>query len=377
MPTKPLDPALAKEAWEAWERHGGSRVMGARAAAAADLGIGPQTLADRARRYLPVDPATQAAMDAVGATMLPDSFWAKTKSTDGISHSVRFKVPQPGEADLIDRIRDAFDGMDAAQPVEAPSYSDADLLAVYPLADVHVGMMAWGRETGEDYDTRIAANRVREWVGRCVASSPAAETAVILDVGDLTHADDQNNQTPKSKHVLDVDTRHFRTLDITIATLTAAVDLALAKHGNVLVRILPGNHNPTSFMAVIFALAAWYRNEPRVTVHKDPSEFFMMEWGQVMLAAHHGDKAKAQSMVMFLADHFAEAWGRTKYRFLFTGHLHHHKSADIGGLQWEQLRAITSRDAYAVSHAYTARSQMQGITYHKERGEIMRVKVGL
>jgi hypothetical protein len=377
MPTRPLDPALAKEAWDAWQRHGGKQTHGAAIPAAAELGLTPQTLRDRANKYQPVDPAIQASMDAVGSGMVPQLAWLKTKNDNGTSYSVLLKPAQPDEADLIDRIRDAFGDMDAAPPVAAPAYNDADLLAVYPLADVHIGMMAWGRETGEDYDTRIAAARVREWVGRCIAASPAAETAVILDVGDLTHADDQMNQTPKSKHQLDVDTRHFRTLDITIATLTAAIDLALAKHKHVLVRILPGNHNPTSFMAVIFAVAAWYRNEPRVMVHKDPSEFFAMEWGQVMLAAHHGDKAKAERMVLFLADQYPEMWGRTRHRFLFTGHLHHHKSADIGGVQWEQLRAVTSRDAYAVSHAYTARAQMQGITYHKERGEIQRVKVGL
>jgi hypothetical protein len=95
----------------------------------------------------------------------------------------------------------------------------------------------------------------------------------------------------------------------------------------------------------------------------------------VLIAAHHGDKAKAQRIINRLADDYAEMWGRTRHRFLWTGHLHHHKAQDIGGVQWEQLRAVTARDAYAVSHAYTARAQLQAITYHRERGEVSRVKV--
>ena len=125
----------------------------------------------------------------------------------------------------------------------------------------------------------------------------------------------------------------------------------------------------------MFALAERYRDEPRVVVHKEPSEFFLFEFGRVMIASHHGDKAKADRLVHFVADEFAEAWGRTKHRFLFTGHLHHHKSQDIGGMKWEQLRAVTERDAYAYSHAYSARAQLQAITYHSERGEIQRVSV--
>jgi hypothetical protein len=260
--------------------------------------------------------------------------------------------------------------------VPAPDMADADLLTIYPLADAHVGMLAYGKETGESYNTDIAADRIRSWVARAVAASPSSAVAVILDVGDLTHADDDTNVTPRSKHPLTVDSRHFRTLEVTIAALSAAIECALQKHGRVIVRILPGNHNQTSYMAVMFALAERYRNEPRVEVQKVPGEFFIMEFGAVMLAAHHGHGAKPDRMVNFLADEYAQIWGRTRHRFLWTGHLHHLKAQDIGGVTHEQLRAITARDAYAVSQAYTARAQLQAITVHRDLGEVQRVKVG-
>lgn len=37
--------------------------------------------------------------------------------------------------------------------------------------------------------------------------------------------------------------------------------------------------------------------------------------------------------------------------------------------------AVAERDAYAVSHAYSARAQLQAITYDRFRGEIQRVCV--
>jgi hypothetical protein len=174
-----------------------------------------------------------------------------------------------------------------------------------------------------------------------------------------------------------VDTRHYRTVDTTIAAMASAIELCAKRHARVIVRILPGNHNPTSYLAIMFALAERYRENPRIEVQKIPGEYFVHQFGKVLLSAHHGDKAKAERMVMFLADQYAAIWGRTNYRYLWTGHLHHHKSADIGGVQWEQLRALTARDAYAVSHAYCARAQLQAVTYHRQRGEVQRVKVGL
>jgi len=48
---------------------------------------------------------------------------------------------------------------------------------------------------------------------------------------------------------------------------------------------------------------------------------------------------------------------------------------DAGGVQVEQLRAVSAKDAYAASHAYSAKSEMQAVTYHKDRGEISRHRV--
>jgi hypothetical protein len=329
------------------------------------------------RRGFADDPAIARAKQAIGTNLSPVLTWVKTKNENGTSHSVLIK-PRPLDPEtLADQIRDALEGLSDIPPISPPSYCDNDLLTLYPIADAHIGMLAWGKETGEDYDISIARNRLIDWMGRCVSSSPKSGTAVVLDVGDLLHADDQTNQTPKSKHALDVDTRHYRTVETTIAAMASAIEIAAAHHARVIVRVLPGNHNPTSYLAIMFALAERYRLNDQIEVQKIAGEFFVHQFGRVLLAGHHGDKAKAEKMVMFLADQYAAIWGKTNHRYLWTGHLHHHKSADIGGVQWEQLRALTSRDAYAVAHSYTARAQLQAVTYHRDKGEIQRVKVGM
>jgi len=350
--------------------------LGSNSAVAREFGVHESTVRKARKMLVDRDPAMQGAMDAVGTGLVPSLAWIKTKATaDAPGYSLMLRpAAEPPEA-TADRIKAALADLDTIKPVPAPTYTEADLCTLYPIADVHVGMRAWAREVGEDYDTNLATERLKSWIGQCVAASPASHTAIVLDVGDLTHADDESGLTPKSRHSLDVDTRHFRTLDMTVQAMAVCVELALSKHQRVIVRILPGNHNLNSYMAVMFALAERFRNAERVSVQKVPGEFFVYQFGKVLLAAHHGDKAKADRMVHFLADQYAEMWGRTKHRFLFTGHLHHHKSQDIGGVQWEQLRAMTARDAYAVSHAYTARAQLQAITFDRNRGEISRVKV--
>lgn len=331
---------------------------------------GVKSLLERGRLNERAGGGVTEALDRLGVDgSVVRGGWLKDRHS-----SIQFRMPEMPD-DTLDRIKAAFEGMVAAPQAPAPTYTDADLLTVYPIADAHIGMLSWGKETGEDYDIGIAVDRVRSWISRLVGSSPAAKTAVIIDTGDLTHQQDNSNQTPRGKHILDVDGRYFKTLEASIAALATAVDLALLKHERVIVRILPGNHNQDGYLAVMFALAERYRVEPRVEVQKDPGEFFAMDWGKVLIAAHHGHGAKAQNMVMFLADQYAEQWGRTRHRYLFTGHLHHHKSQEFAGCVWEQLRAVAPRDSYAVAHAFGGRSEMQAITYDKNAGEVQRVKI--
>lgn len=361
-----------RDAIEALNTHGSQKK------AAEALGISRRTLRgrlDRAQKYQNTDPSIQGAMSEVGmqdAGVL-HSGWIKT---DGAS--LYFQMPNDTPADdTATRIKEALEDVKPIPAISAPQNTDDDLLTLLPLPDAHLGMYAWGDETGEDYDTNIARDRILNGIGQCLASTPNAGEAVIVAMGDLLHADDQTNQTPHSKHQLDVDTRHFRNMDIAISTLAASVEAALGKYKKVSVVVQPGNHDQSAYMGVLFALSERYRENPRVSVQRKPGEFFVRQFGKCLIASHHGDKAKAERLVMYLADRWAEIWGKTKYRFLYTGHLHHHKSQDIGGVLWEQLRAITAKDAYATAHAYSARAEMQAITFHRDKGEISRVKVAL
>lgn len=353
--------------------------LGSYNAVAKELGVNESTVRRsirRSTRRQDADPAMGQAMDAIGALTVPSVAWIKTKATkDSPGYSVMLRPQAPSPEDVAEAIRETLGDLPAIPAVDPPAHADADLCTLYPIADAHIGMKAWGRETGEDYDTQIAVERLQSWLARCIAASPSSDLGIILGVGDLLHADDNSNQTPASRHSLDVDTRHFKTVRSTIAALASSIELALTKHNRVLVRILRGNHDEHAYVAVLFALAERFRDNPRVDVQEDPGEFFVRQFGKVLLAAHHGDKAKAERMVLFLADEYNGLWGNTDHRYLWTGHLHHFKAQDIGGVQWEQLRAVTARDAYAYSHAYTARAQLQAITYHREHGEVSRIKV--
>ena len=255
---------------------------------------------------------------------------------------------------------------------EAPKNCVSDLLTVIPMGDPHFGLYSWAQETGDDFDTDKAKRLTLGAVDRLMATAPNSEVCVILPLGDIFHANDQSNQTPAHKHQLDVDSRFVRVLQIGISAYRHAILRALEKHDKVIVRFVQGNHDPQAVWALSFSIAAYFDNEPRVTVDLSPSKFWFYRFGRVLIGSTHGDTVKPDSLEGIMAADRAEDWGATKYRYWYTGHIHSSNKKEFRGCVWESFRTLAAQDAYAAGHGYRAGRDMLAIVHHKDFGEIER-----
>jgi hypothetical protein len=264
-----------------------------------------------------------------------------------------------------------------ARPAPAPRRPDRELLTVYPIADLHLGMLSWAPETGEDYDLRIAAARLRGKMAELVAQSRRARLAIVLNLGDWQHTDDQRNMTPRSGNQLDVDSRYFKILQVGVQLMIDLIDLALQKHARVIVRNLPGNHDPHVAIALTIALKMFYARDKRVTIDDDPSEFFFYRFGATLIGAHHGHRAKFPDLAMAMAAMRAKEWGATVYRQFFSGHIHHERAREIGAVRVESFQTVAAKDAHAVNSAYVSGQSLVAVTLHKRAGEIGRHRINI
>lgn len=378
MPTRPLQPGhpewpAVERAWELYSSMGGK--IGAIKAASEGVGRPRETVRDWITRYQEwqaASPGQQAAVERTGLDLAQATHgWRVIKHEDGSRDSVFWRAPELPD-DTLERIRAAFDGMEPAQLVKPPERVLSDLLAVWPLMDLHMGMHAWAPETGDvDYDTKRAASDLMEATEAVLDWTPATKEAVLILGGDTLHADDNTNQTPMSKHALDVDGRHYRVVERCIEAIGYMVERLLGNCEKLTIRVLRGNHDMHSHIILTFALTERYRADQRVVVDKSPRDLFMMQWGRTMIAAHHGDKAKPERMALQLAD-VCPFWSDTRHRYALTGHVHHDQAKDIGGLRWESLRAFCPPDAYAASMGYTSRRALQALFFDRKRGLVLR-----
>lgn len=332
------------------------------------------------------------------SSQAPDGSWIKQTKAPGdafevpVNHSIKgisalvdgdgntvqqwIKTTNTPSLELtLEAIRQAAENFPAREEtIPCPPASSSDLLTLYPLADWHIGMFSWGRETGTDWDLQIAEKTITRALMQVVSSSPRAAHAIILGGGDLLHADSSANATAKSGNVLDVDGRYQKVIETACRLLVRQADAALAHHRTVTLRILQGNHDEHASVAVAYFLQAYYRNDTRITIDTSPSPFFWHQFDKVMIGATHGHLAKPSDMPGIMAHRQAEAWGSSKFRYAHCFHVHHKslRATEGGGCIVETHQAPIPQDAWHYGSGFLSGRSMKSITYHKDFGEIAR-----
>lgn len=273
---------------------------------------------------------------------------------------------------IVESLVESIEGK--AKPVKAPKICTSDLLTVYPMGDPHIGMYAWAAECGEDFDCDIAERDLCQAVNYLVKKAPPTEQALIVNLGDFYHSDDQSNRTRRSGNELDVDGRWSRVMEVGFKIMIHAIDTALTKHQKVTVINEIGNHDDQTSKVLSMVMAAWYRNEPRVVIDQSPKTFHFFRFGKNLIGVTHGNNCKPDILGQVMAADMAKDWGETEHRYWYVGHIHHDTRKEVPGCIIESFRTLAAKDAYHASRGYRSGRDMKALMLHVEHGEVGRIR---
>ena len=116
--------------------------------------------------------------------------------------------------------------------------------------------------------------------------------------------------------------------------------------------------------------ASFYENEPRVTVDTNPLPYYAYQFGDVMLAFHHGHLRKPKDLASVFAAQYPQMWGKTSHRYAHCGHLHHKVEVENAGMTVTQHRTLSPKDSYAARGGYHSIRAAECRTYSRKHGEV-------
>lgn len=288
--------------------------------------------------------------------------WVKSK-VDVDKRKLAFDAMMDGMLEIIPRL----------EPLPAPLNYLGNLLTLYPYTDCHLGMLSWGKETGEKWDLDIAEQTLIQAFDAMSASSPRSKYALVAQMGDFQHFDGYAPVTPEHGHILDADSRFSKMVRVAIRVQRHIIDAALRRHEIVKLMITDANHDPASQVHHRHLFSALYEKEPRLEVIQCEHPYPVVQHGQTMIGVHHGHKVKNPDLPGIFATMYAPMWGQTKRRYCHVGHRHHKEvTKEFNGMIVEQHQTIAAKDAYAVRGGWLAQRSITSITYSDEYGEVAR-----
>ena len=294
----------------------------------------------------------------------PSAQWVKS-SSDDLRRKELMEEAFAAMADDLPRVKSVnFKGV----PIST-------LCNLYVMTDCHVGMLAWHKEGGHDWDLKIAERTLTGCFEQMVMSSPQAGTGIVAQLGDWLHSDGLLPVTPTHHHILDQDGRFSKIVQASIKILRRLVDFALMRHEKVIILMAEGNHDQASSIWLRVMFKALYENEPRVQVIDSELPYYVYKHGKCMIAFHHGHLKKNDALPILFASQYSNLWGETTKRYAHTGHRHHVEEKEHSGMTVVQHPTLAARDAYAARGGWMAERQVSAITYHEQYGQVSKITV--
>lgn len=255
--------------------------------------------------------------------------------------------------------------------IKYPSYKEGHLLVIDP-ADIHIGKLASAFETGEDYNNKIAINRVHDGVAGVLRKTNGFNIDKILLVigNDILHIDTPKRTTTAGTSQ-DTDGMwydNFLLAKKLYVDIIETISLVAPVH----VQYDPSNHDYTNGFFLADTLKSHFTKNKSLTFNTSISHRKYFTYHNNLIGTTHGDGAKESDLPLLMA-HESDDWGKCKHKYFYTHHIHHKKSKDYMGVSVESLRSPSGTDSWHSRNGFQhAPKAVEGFLHHKEHGQIAR-----
>jgi hypothetical protein len=302
------------------------------------------------------------------------NYWHKGKN-----YSILFKESKEAfnyedfKEDFIGTVKDL--APNHIQIIRNNSDEEGHCLLIDP-ADVHINKLCSAFETGEEYKSQIAVQRVKDGVAGIIKKSEGFNIdKIILIVGnDILNTDNTRAQTTKGTQQ---DT-HLKWFDAFLMAKQLYIDIiqTLVSIADLEIVYNVSNHDEMSGFFLMDSLYSWYNKHPNISFNRSPSHRKYTVYGKNLIGTTHGDGAKQTDLPLLMCHEASRNWHECKHRYWFTHHVHHKTSKDIMSVQIESLRSPSPADSWHHKSGYQhSPLAIEGFLFHKEFGQVARLTV--
>jgi len=297
--------------------------------------------------------------------------WLKTKEA-----SLFFKNPGFKQIEKTAFAKDLIKSVKEHAPkypkIKRNKVKDGHLLVIDP-ADVHIGKLCSALETGEEYNSNIAIQRVREGVQGILDKSSGFNIDMINFIGgnDILHIDTPKRVTT-SGTPQDTDGMWYENFLDAKRIYVEVLEMLLTV-ADVHFTFNPSNHDYMTGFFLADVIKTHFRNCKNITFDCSIKHRKYFQYHNNLIGSTHGDGAKNQDLPLLMATEYPIGWSDTKFRYVYTHHVHHKTSKDYIGVTVESLRSPSGTDSWHDRNGYTSKKAIEGFIHSKNNGQVARL----
>jgi len=268
---------------------------------------------------------------------------------------------------------------------EAKSYSPKYSKINYPkfkngmlyeisMPDAHFGRLTWGKESGEDFDLKIAENMINKVLDELLLYTKEFPVSKILfPIGNDYYNADNKMGTTTAGTPQQNDSRWQKTFklgrQLAVNMLEKCSQIAPTD-----CLIIKGNHDEQTSFYLGDSLESWFHNNPNVKIDNSPKGRKYYSFGNVLLGFTHGYWENLSKLSGLMPLEVPELWGKSTYREFHTADKHHRKDFNMvvdefQGVTVRILPSLTSADAWTFDKGFVGNVRAaQSFLYDPEIG---------
>lgn len=238
-----------------------------------------------------------------------------------------------------------------------------------PLPDLHLGKLAWAKETGyKNYDTKEAVRVYKQAVSKLMSDVELFQIErVVLTLGnDFFNTDNKEGSTTNGTPQ-DNDSRWLKSFTDG-AKLMVDVISSLVESYQVDVITVPGNHDEQRSTYLSLYLESWFRDNDRVSFDNRNTSRKYYVYGRNLIGFCHGKNEKVNDLPLLMMQEAPKLDGIFHKHFLL-GHFHHESIRDYKGIKVEVMPSLAQPDAWHSEVGFVGGiPSTKSYLYHSERG---------
>lgn len=308
-----------------------------------------------------------------------NSMWHQKSNVDGLHTLYCSKITVKPRTEIsLEQIEEIFKKLDREKTnVFFTSKNDFDLkykknqsaeCFVLNFFDIHFAKLAHAQETGEEYNYKIAKNRMIESVLEYKNRFGNRKFQKIY----FAIGQDYFNSEPTGATVgntkQDNDIRYSLMFEKGVEALIDVIEILKTMGETICIPLVQGNHSTyTEYYAAQF-LKAWYRNDNSVIVDASVTPRKYYQFGVNLFGFTHNSEEKNRIYTLMQIE-APQQWADTIERTWFTGHLHKEDVKENGGVFIRQAPSMCSTDAWHKTKGFVGSiKRTQGFVYNYTDG---------